>query len=366
MTRQPHFRPLAAASSSQMRTAVARVLTCEAIGKITKQAPIDIKNRNWPGDVLTEQFYDPMYVRSASVPASTSGWGQQLLPTVVGGFLSGLAPQSAAVRLFERAVRLDFDGVYQFSVPRASVSAEPVFVAEGSPTPISEHVFDAVTVGPTKKMLLGAAITAELEFYAAESASAIIERVMSDQAGKSLDAAVFSDVAADALRPAGLLNGVTPITGTAGGDLVAMIADLRAIVAALADGGCGGDNVVFVCHPSQAIALRALASPAFSYEVFSTTAVAAGTVIGLAPDAIASGYSGLPQIDVSKDATAHFEDTTPLAIGVAGSPNVVSAPVRSAWQQNLLMLRLRLNCAWASLVPGTTTGAVAVVTGATW
>jgi hypothetical protein len=36
-----------------------------------------------------------------------------------------------------------------------------------------------------------------------------------------------------------------------------------------------------------------------------------------------------PRFDVSDQATLHMEDTTPLAIGTAGSPNTVAAPVRS-------------------------------------
>jgi hypothetical protein len=222
MTRQPHFRPLASTASRQLSTA--RVLTAMVMGEITQTDPTAIVNRHWPTDAGAQEYFDDLTIRSATVPAdtTTSGWASQLAPTAVGAFLSGLAPQSAAVRLFERCVKLNFDGVYQYTIPRASTSAEPVFVAELGPMPISQDVVGSVTVGPTKKMLLGAAISGELEAYSAESAVAIVSAIMNDQAGKSLDAAVFSTTAASALRPAGLMNGVTGQTATAGGGLAAM------------------------------------------------------------------------------------------------------------------------------------------------
>jgi hypothetical protein len=66
------------------------------------------------------------------------------------------------------------------------------------------------TVGPTHKILIGSAVTGELEASSAESAATIIGNILADSASRSLDKYVFDNVAADATRPAGLLNGVTP------------------------------------------------------------------------------------------------------------------------------------------------------------
>ena len=52
---------------------------------------------------------------------------------------------------------------------------------------------------------------------------------------------------------------------------------------------------------------------------------------------------------MSKEPTVHMEDTTPLAISTVGSPNVVSAPVRSAWQTDCLIIKVRARTAWAAL-----------------
>jgi hypothetical protein len=360
-TKQPFAVPLrpdySAAASNQFRS-VQRAITAIAIGAVTQEHYEKILARHWPRDDTAA------VILKAAVSISDTTTVTSVPETAVAAFLGGLAPQSAAVRLFERCVRLNFAGVYQYTIPRATTWAAPVFVAEGGPMPILLDVIGNVTVGPTKKMMMGAAVTGELEFYSAESAVAVVKTVMEEQAGRSLDAAVFSTTAGSTLRPAGLLNGVTPFVAVAGGGLAAIVGDLKDLVGAISAANINTDNIVFVSNPKQAIALRLLASPSFNYLVLGTSALADGTVVALAPDAIASGYNGLPTIDVSKNALAHYEDTTPLAI--APSPTPITAPLRSAWQANLLNLRLRMNCAWASLSPGTTTGAVAFVTSTTW
>ena len=57
----------------------------------------------------------------------------------------------------------------------------------------------------------------------------------------------------------------------------------------------------------------------------------------------------------------HFEDTTPLPIGTPGSPTTVAAPTRSAFQQDLVVIRVRARCAWAALP-----GAVQVINSVGW
>jgi hypothetical protein len=140
-----------------------------------------------------------------------------------------------------------------------------------------------------------------------------------------------------------------------------MFRDVEALVGAIADAG-GGGNVWLFANLRQATTLKLKVGPAFDIPIIPTAALAAGSVVAVEVDAFASGYDGLPEIDVSREAVAHFEDVAPGPISVTGSPSVVSAPVRSAWQANLLFLRLRLKCAWAPL----STGMVQVVNSVTW
>jgi hypothetical protein len=330
---------------------VSRMLTAVALGPLLKESPIKIVSRSWPRDAMAETL-----VRAAVTPTTAAS-----VPTMGKfAFLSGLAPQSAAVRLFAHCQRVDMAGVYELHVPAATTSPVPVFIGEGAPMPMKEAVIAPTIIGPVKKMMLGTAVTSELEFAVPETASVIIGRGISEQAGKSLDAVLFDSVAADATRPAGLLNGVGAIGATAGGGLAAIATDLANIADAIATAGGNTDGIVFIANPKQAIVLRLLASPSFGYTIIGCAALADGTIIGVAPDAIVSGYDGVPEIDVSKYATAQFENTTPLPI-VDGS-STPAPGVRGAWQTDVLFLKLRLKCCWGPLA----TGMVQVVNSTSW
>jgi hypothetical protein len=316
-----------------------------------KQPATEILEANWPNDVMAG-----MLTRAAVTPTTTANFPSSSRFA----FLSGLAPQSAAVRLFAICNRVDMAGVYSLIVPAATTSPVPVFIGEGSPMPMKDGVIAPTIIGPVRKMMLGVGIASELEFAVPETASTIISRLIGEQASKSLDAVVYDNVAADATRPAGLLNGVTPIAATAGGGLVAIATDLANIADAIATAGGNTDTIVFVANPRQAIVLRLLAPSSFNYTVIGCAALADGTIVGIAPDAVVSGYDGVPEIEVSKYGTAQFENTTPLPI-VDGS-GTVAAPVRSSWQTDTLFLKLRLKCCWGPLA----TGMVQVVNSTSW
>jgi hypothetical protein len=331
---------------------VARALAAVALSG-GKENPLKIVQRNFPNDEAAE-----LIVKAAVSPTSTSA--SSITPTIVGPFLRALAPASAAARLFARALQLDFAGVYQYTIPYPSAVPVPIFIGEGAPFPMVQATIAKTTVGPTHKILLGSAVTGELESYSAESAAAIIGNILTDQMSRSLDTYVFDNVAGDAVRPAGLLNGVTPIAPDPTGGLAK---DIAAIAKAIVTAGGNLDTIVFVCGSYAATALRLTAGPQFNYAIFGTGQVADKMIIGIDAAAIASGYSGVPTVDTTKVATAHFEDTTPLPIatGAQGS-GVLATPTRSAWQTDTLFLRVRLNAAWAAL----RAGAVQTITSVNW
>src|SRR5262249_42526083 len=138
-----------------------------------------------------------------------------------------------------------------------------------------------------------------------ESASTIIGSVMSLAVSRSLDATLLDTAAADATRPAGLLNGVTPVTATAGGGLSALALDIANLIGAIADAKLDADNAVIVTNPRQAVKLKTL-PPSFSYPIFSSPQIPAGRVIAVVPDGVFTGYLGSPEIETSKVAEAHF------------------------------------------------------------
>ena len=191
------------------------------------------------------------------------------------------------------------------------------------------------------------------------AAEAIVRTTLRECVGLSLDAAMFStlaDVAGE--RPAGLLHGVTPLTPTAGGGTDAMIADLVKLATAVAP--VAGSSITFVASPDLALRL-ALRGGELPYRVLSSFALAAGTVLAVANNALAVAVDPVPEMTVSTSALLHM-DTDPDPIGTAGSPAVVAAPAQSMFQVDALALRLILGASWALRAPG----AAAVVSGVTW
>jgi hypothetical protein len=69
------------------------------------------------------------------------------------------------------------------------------------------------------------------------------------------------------------------------------------------------------------------------------------TVCAFASAAIATGYRDAPEIETSREALLHFEDTTPAAI--IGSTGALAVPTRSAFQTDVIAIKVRGRVAWA-------------------
>ena len=335
----------------EQRRSLVRAITAKALGHKDAEG---LLQRTWPHDSVAE-----MVLKAAVSPTSTSSYPAYTTAKT----LPALAPQSAAVRLFASAMQISLDGVASISIPVAATQPQPGFVPEGAAAPLAQFSLSSVTVGPACKLMILSACSGELENATPESASAIIGRSLAVATAKSLDTAVFSTTAATAgTRPAGLLAGVSVTTATAGGGLAALVADMGNLAGQVADAGIAADDLVIITHPETAMKLRLLASPAFTNTVLGTPQVAVGTVIAIVPSGLAVAYSGVPDIETSTEATVHFEDTSPLPIatGAQGS-GVLATPTKSAFQTNLIIIKVRARCAWAALP-----GAVQYLTGATW
>jgi hypothetical protein len=325
-----------------------RTLAGHVIGRIHDQKPDAVVRKAWPADARTA------VLTRAAVPPTDTTSGAAVTATRVSPLLL-VAPPSAAARLFENCVQLDFEGVQQFYIPHVNTHPIPLWVAEGGVAPWVQPSTGKVTVGPTRKLAFGVAFTEELNDATPETATVVLGRLLGESAAKALDTYVFDAVAADTTRPAGLLNGVTPLTAQTGpGGIDAIAADLATLAGAISDAGMGADNLTLVCNPREATKLRILRGPVFEFQLLSSPAIAAGTVIACVPTAIASGYEGLPEIETTKQAEVHFEDTSPQP--------VPAAPTKSLFQQAMIGLRVKVRCAWGVLQPG----AVQFMTSVKW
>jgi HK97 family phage major capsid protein/HK97 family phage prohead protease len=305
-----------------------------------------------------------MVLRAAVNPANTTvaTWAAELVATDTKPFLDRLIPDSIFLPLANMGVRYTFGnaGILKIPVRANTPTLAGNWVAEGAPKPVRRASFTTVSLSPTKLSVIST-FTEEMQNYAAQSIEQIIRQAMNDDTSIALDTYLIDAVAASAgVRPAGLLNGVTPITASVLTPAAsAMVADLKALVGALVAAG-GGRKVAIIMNPAQAISLGVVqtttgdfmfssaqaAASKFNAQLIVSATCPAGRVIAVDTADFAVAQGDAPRFAVSTDATLHEEDTTPLALGTTGSPNVVAAPMRSLFQTDAVAIRMSLYVSW--------------------
>ena len=313
----------------------------------------------YPGDPVTPR----LLLRGVTTPATIASatWAGAVAAEVPIDFVSSLAPESAAALLISAGVRLSLEGIYEVALPRRNgvpTGDGVLWTAEGVPLPVKGFTIATGLLGPVRKMGSIVAITRELAEHS--TAEAVIQTLLQEDAAASLDASMFSNTAASASRPAGLLNGVTPITATSGGGATAMTADLLALVGAISD--AGGGSPIFIGSPKMALAASLVSNSNPDIVVWPSRALTGGTIIAIEPRAFASAFGPEPDITASTEPAFHMDDAAPAPIAVTGTPNTVSAPVRSMYQTDCVALKMILRAAWTMRAPGM----VQYITGATW
>jgi hypothetical protein len=112
--------------------------------------------------------------------------------------------------------------------------------------------------------------------------------------------------------------------------------DLAALAGAIAP-FAGNGNIAIIAAPAQATRIG-LWRERTSFPVLMSSALAAGTVIALATNALAAAIEPVA-LDAAKSVTVHEESTSPLPVGSA-------SPSRSLWQTDSVALRMRLPVSW--------------------
>jgi hypothetical protein len=304
-----------------------------------------------------------MVTRGAVAPATTTttGWAAELSQNLVADFVGSLGAQSAGSRLIDAGLRLSLDGVNQLLIPQRTGAPDAglAWVGEGNAFPVKMFALADATLGPARKLVASAAVTRET--VESGNGQEVVATLLREDCAASLDASLFSATAASSTRPAGLLAGVSGLTATTGGGPSALNSDLEKLAAAIAAAGGDVDNVVFIASPAQAFA-SGLQSRAADLKIWPSRALAAGTIVAVNAAAFVSGFGSTPRIEASMEATFHAEDTSPLPISTAGSPNTVAAPVRSGYQTDTILIRAILFAAWTMR----SSGQVQFITSATW
>jgi hypothetical protein len=308
----------------------------------------------FPGDAASA-----IVLKAATAPASLTStqWAGVIAQGTVADFVANLGPVSAASQLFRAGLSVRFDGGTAPIPSLTSSAAGAAFVKEGEPIPVYQSTIAGVTLTPKK---LGSISTFSGEMAKHSDIERIVREILTANVAQALDAQVFGTGAATDAAPAGLRNGVAGLTPATGGTADAMRRDVGALAGAVA--AVAGSQIVFVASPDVAAKLLLTANPALPYPVLTSGALATGTLMAVAANAIAVAVDPVPSIDASTEGVLHYEDGTPLQIGTAGSPNTIAAPSRSLYQTDVIGLRVFLNVSWGLRA----SGAVAWVTSVTW
>jgi hypothetical protein len=258
-----------------------------------------------------------------------------------------LAPAAASGRLLSKAREIDLAGVNSVllaGIPFSGWPPQPVFVGEGQPAPVIFANTGQLRLGPVRKVLIAAALTSELESASGDTAQQIITDALSLATEQSMDFTLFGSQADDGTTPQGLLHNVTPIAAGTGTGAEAIAEDIGDIAAAITTAGFNSDNMTIITTARLAAMIRVLVSPTFDYEVMSSKAIPAGTVVGVNTDALMVGYDGSVQVEVSRETSMHFESTAPLPI--VGTGGVPAAPTMSGFQMDQIAVRVRAKACW--------------------
>lgn len=297
--------------------------------------------------------------RATTVPATTTtaGWAAELATEAITDLVilsGGLSAFGDIARL--KSPLLNFRTGNSIALTTLTpVSTNIGFVPQAGSIPIRSMLFGGPTITP-KKMAVGLALTRETTV--GSNAEQLVKQALVETLGLAIDSKFFDAVAGDAIRSAGILNGVVATVATAGGGENAMVSDLANLAAAVAP--VGGQNIVFIASPAEATKIQ-LRSSQMPFPVLSSSALAAGTVVALAFPALGLALDE-PRFSVSTEAVYHSDDA-PIAISTPGSPATVASPVRSLFQTDTIGIIFICDLSWALRV---STGAVALVQSVTW
>ena len=336
----PHRRGIPLRADPMVRAEVAlrslaTALVARARGTLTKRPATDI---------VEELGDDPgaLYIlRGIKDPLSTSS-GDALTATLISDLLPALGTVSAAAQLFAASLRLNFDRHVAIALPYLIADPGDVgFVGEGQPIPVRQL---SVTAGQRlEPRSLKVAVELTQEMVDGSNAVSLVTDTLKRSTALALDVALFGNVAGDDVRPPGLRYGIAATTASTAADATtAMVDDIAALAGSVAVVN-GTASPIFVAAPARAITLMMRAPRALPFTVLASSAVAAGDLICVGPQALAVAFGDRPEIVESRVALLH-EDSVPTAIVPSGgSP---ASPLRSLFQTDSVGMRLKLPAAW--------------------
>lgn len=353
---------------------------------VTRRALIDIAKETYPERTDIDAVF-----KAVTNPAVTTvaGWAAELVDTAILDFLEALLPVSVYAQLRDRGIRFSFGRNGQIRIPRrnrprnAPGDLRGAFVGEGNPIPVRRGSFGSITLIPHKMGVISTYSREMAQQSTPQIESLIREGIVEDTAD-AIDQALLDNVAGDAIRPAGLLNGITPVAGATTGTLVEKItADVAAALAPFIAANAA-DGLVWLMNPANAFKASWATTPLGTwpfrdqiaagglagYPIIQSTNVPTTKLMLVRARDFVSSTDDTPEFDVSDVATIHEDDggypadqamrpgtstVLPIVSDPAGIPPLATAtadPVRSLWQTASIGIRMLLGMDWAMRRPG--------------
>lgn len=297
--------------------------------------------------------------KATQSPASVAdiAWAGALVQASVVPFFQGVR-QSVLGQLIGRAQVVDVKS--ELAIPgTATPSQAAAFVAEGAPIPLIAGMLNASAEIQPGKLAVIAGCSREL-LAAGAGTEALLVAVLNEAVALGTDMVLLSSTAATASQPAGLGHDAVAVAGSAD-----IVADVKAALEKLP---ANAADPVWLAHPSAFVSAQA----ANIGTVDAGQAYIGGLPAALSPavdptdlwladaQSIVVNVGGtVPTFEKSDAATIVFDDAPGAIVDAAG---VVSASVRSAFQENLTLMRAVLPAWWTVR----DASSVIKVTGGTW
>jgi hypothetical protein len=341
---------LAAANSTAVRDGclTARMAACALISRVTKRSAAAVAAQTWPYD---------HELKAATGPArtDTAGWSAELIGVMVADIADRMLPESVFSQLRAMGLQYTFTGNSVTRVPSVQPVPSGNFIAEGAPIGVGALLINSTNL-PPKKAASIVAITKETLQGSAASVETSLETIMREDLSIALDNILLDNVAGDAIRPPGLRAGVAGLVPSAAGTgntFDRAVADVEALLDAIRP----AIKPALIAATPQSVALGNLLLPT---PTIRAPFLPNRMVIAIDCAAFAS-ILGTIDLSSTEESLIHLSDT-PAQIGVAGSPNAVSAPATSLFQTATLALRSILDVNWGLR----RTGSVAWMSSINW
>ena len=361
---------------------VVRAAIIRAKSKIEGVGVDDMRRKIYGDDDSTRMVAD-LVLKAATAPAETTvtGWAAELVRTMWAAWMDVLLPVSVYPKLAARGTSLTFGQNGRIVVPTRSLtpSLSGSFVGEGQPIPVRQGAFTSQILTP-KKLAVITSWTKEMDDFSIPAIEGLLRQAILEDTAMSLDAILLDNNAATAIRPPGLRSYSAGLTPSTNADLFqAFVEDYAALYGALLTATRGNvRDAVILLNPKQTLSLSLLQPAGAVVGLFPfmqqieagrlvrTTLIESATVppdeaiVLDAADFTGAGAEG-PRMEISDQATLHFEDTAPADIVSGASPGTPATPVKSMWQTDSIALRMIQRMNWIMRRP-----VVAWMSGVSW